>query len=106
MTMLVRFGVSLALAGMLGSLIRADEAPADPIPATAVTNLRFENTASVTQAVTPVTFGQVFAVGAVGANQTVVGKIGRDQVEDYAQRKAMPVDEAERWLAPALGYER
>ena len=32
MTMLVRFGVSLALAGMLGSLIRADEAPADPIP--------------------------------------------------------------------------
>ncbi|MBI4205043.1 MAG: cobalamin B12-binding domain-containing protein, partial [Betaproteobacteria bacterium] len=34
-----------------------------------------------------------------------VGKIGRDQVEDYARRKAMPVEEAERWLAPYLAYE-
>jgi 5-methyltetrahydrofolate--homocysteine methyltransferase len=34
-----------------------------------------------------------------------VGKIGRDQVEDYARRKAMTVEEAERWLAPYLGYE-
>ncbi|MEO8144092.1 MAG: methionine synthase [Betaproteobacteria bacterium] len=34
-----------------------------------------------------------------------VGKIGRDQVEDYAQRKAMTVAEAERWLAPYLAYE-
>ena len=35
-----------------------------------------------------------------------VGKIGKDQVEDYARRKDMPLDDAERWLAPALGYER
>ncbi len=35
-----------------------------------------------------------------------VGKIGRDQVEDYARRKGMPVDTVERWLAPNLGYER
>ncbi|PYP39989.1 MAG: methionine synthase, partial [Gemmatimonadetes bacterium] len=35
-----------------------------------------------------------------------VGKIGRDQVEDYARRKGMTVSEAERWLAPNLGYER
>jgi 5-methyltetrahydrofolate--homocysteine methyltransferase len=35
-----------------------------------------------------------------------VGKIGRDQVEDYARRKGMTVAEAERWLAPNLGYER
>jgi 5-methyltetrahydrofolate--homocysteine methyltransferase len=35
-----------------------------------------------------------------------VGKIGRDQVEDYARRKAMTVKEAERWLAPNLSYER
>ncbi len=35
-----------------------------------------------------------------------VGKIGRDQVEDYARRKEMPVAEVERWLAPNLGYER
>ena len=34
-----------------------------------------------------------------------VGKIGRDQVEDYARRKNMNVAEAERWLAPYLAYE-
>ena len=33
-----------------------------------------------------------------------VGKINRDQVEDYAKRKGMSVDEVERWLAPNLGY--
>ncbi|PAW64859.1 MAG: methionine synthase [Verrucomicrobiia bacterium Tous-C2TDCM] len=31
-----------------------------------------------------------------------VGKIGRDQLEDYAGRKGMPLAEAERWLAPNL----
>jgi 5-methyltetrahydrofolate--homocysteine methyltransferase len=31
-----------------------------------------------------------------------LGKIGRDQVEDYARRKGMTVDEAARWLAPSL----
>ena len=31
-----------------------------------------------------------------------VGKIGRDQLEDYAKRKDMPLDEAERWLRPVL----
>ncbi len=35
-----------------------------------------------------------------------VGKIERDQVEDYASRKGWPVPEAERWLAPILNYER
>jgi 5-methyltetrahydrofolate--homocysteine methyltransferase len=34
-----------------------------------------------------------------------VGKINRDQVEDYAQRKGMTLEEAERWLAPNLGYD-
>jgi 5-methyltetrahydrofolate--homocysteine methyltransferase len=34
-----------------------------------------------------------------------VGKIGRDQVEDYARRKAMTVTETEQWLAPYLAYE-
>ncbi len=34
-----------------------------------------------------------------------VGAIGRDQVEDYAQRKGMTIGEAERWLAPNLGYD-
>ncbi len=33
-----------------------------------------------------------------------VGRIGKDQVEDYARRKGMTVAEIERWLAPNLGY--
>ena len=33
-----------------------------------------------------------------------VGKVDRDQVEDYARRKGMTLVEAERWLAPVLGY--
>ncbi len=35
----------------------------------------------------------------------MVGKVGRDQVEDYARRKSMPFAEAQRWLRPILGYE-
>jgi len=35
----------------------------------------------------------------------VVGRIGRDQVEDYAARKDWTLAEAERWLAPNLAYE-
>ena len=34
-----------------------------------------------------------------------VGKIGRDQVADYAKRKGWDLKEAEKWLAPNLGYE-
>jgi len=34
-----------------------------------------------------------------------VGKVYKDQVEDYAKRKSMTVEEAERWLAPNLGYD-
>ncbi|MXZ74152.1 MAG: methionine synthase [Gemmatimonadetes bacterium] len=34
-----------------------------------------------------------------------VGKIGRDQVVDYAHRKRMTVESIERWLAPNLDYE-
>jgi len=34
-----------------------------------------------------------------------VGRIGRDQVEDYARRKGIAVEEAERWLAENLDYE-
>ena len=32
-----------------------------------------------------------------------VGRIGRDQLEDYAARRAIPVSEAELWLGPSLG---
>jgi 5-methyltetrahydrofolate--homocysteine methyltransferase len=34
-----------------------------------------------------------------------VGRLGRDQVEDYAARKRWTLEEAERWLSPNLGYE-
>jgi 5-methyltetrahydrofolate--homocysteine methyltransferase len=34
-----------------------------------------------------------------------VGKIERDQVEDYARRKGWNIAEAERWLAPILNYD-
>ncbi len=33
-----------------------------------------------------------------------VAKVERDQVEDYARRKGIPMEEAERWLAPILNY--
>ena len=35
-----------------------------------------------------------------------VGKIGRDQVEDYARRKGQDLPTTERWLAPILNYDR
>ena len=34
-----------------------------------------------------------------------VGKVDADQVADYARRKGMTLAEAERWLAPVIGYE-
>ena len=33
-----------------------------------------------------------------------VGRIGKDQAQDYARRKGLPLAEAEKWLAPNLGY--
>jgi len=41
-----------------------------------------------------------------GSHYFGVGKIERDQVEDYAKRKGWPLLEAERWLAPILNYDR
>jgi len=35
-----------------------------------------------------------------------VGKIGKDQVEDYAARKGKSLEEMEKWLSPILNYER
>ena len=34
-----------------------------------------------------------------------VGKLARDQIEDYAARSQRPVAEVEKWLSPYLGYE-
>ena len=33
------------------------------------------------------------------------GRLGRDQVADYAERKGWTLAEAERWLSPNLGYD-
>ncbi|QNN52762.1 methionine synthase [Nocardioides mesophilus] len=35
----------------------------------------------------------------------VVGRLGKDQVEEYAERKGLTLKETERWLGPNLGYE-
>jgi 5-methyltetrahydrofolate--homocysteine methyltransferase len=34
-----------------------------------------------------------------------VGKLNRDQIEDYAARKRQSVGETERWLGPWLNYD-
>jgi 5-methyltetrahydrofolate--homocysteine methyltransferase len=34
-----------------------------------------------------------------------VGKLNKDQVEEYSKRKGMSLSETERWLAPNLGYQ-
>jgi len=39
------------------------------------------------------------------AKYFAVGKLGRDQIEDYARRKSLTVAETEKWLAPYLDYE-
>ena len=39
------------------------------------------------------------------ARYFAVGKIGRDQLESYARRQGISVADAERWLAPNLGYD-
>jgi 5-methyltetrahydrofolate--homocysteine methyltransferase len=39
------------------------------------------------------------------ARYFAVGKVGKDQVEDYARRKGLRVQEIERWLAPYLDYD-
>jgi 5-methyltetrahydrofolate--homocysteine methyltransferase len=39
------------------------------------------------------------------ARYFTVGRIGRDQIEDYARRTGRPLAQVERWLAPNLSYE-
>ena len=43
--------------------------------------------------------------GHPGSHYFGVGKIDRDQVEDYAVRKGMTIETVERWLAPILNYD-
>ena len=38
------------------------------------------------------------------AQYFATSKVNKDQVKDYAKRKGMTLEEAERWLLPVLGY--
>ncbi|MCM4082886.1 methionine synthase [Paractinoplanes hotanensis] len=40
-----------------------------------------------------------------GSRYFTVGRLGKDQVTDYARRRGMPLEEVERWLRPNLAYE-
>jgi 5-methyltetrahydrofolate--homocysteine methyltransferase len=53
-------------------------------------------------AMTPAASVAGFYLAHPEAKYFAVGKIGRDQLEDWAKRSGMPVKEAERWLAPLL----
>ena len=57
------------------------------------------------QAMTPAASVSGIYLGHPQSRYFTVGRIGRDQVEDYARRKGWPVAEVERWLAPNLGYD-
>jgi 5-methyltetrahydrofolate--homocysteine methyltransferase len=56
-------------------------------------------------AMTPAAAVSGIYLGHPKARYFAVGRIGRDQVEDYAARKAVEVTEVERWLRPNLGYD-
>jgi 5-methyltetrahydrofolate--homocysteine methyltransferase len=44
-------------------------------------------------------------LGHPDARYFAVGRIARDQVEDYSRRKGLPVETVERWLSPNLSYD-
>jgi 5-methyltetrahydrofolate--homocysteine methyltransferase len=56
-------------------------------------------------AMTPASAVSGIYLASPSARYFSVGRVARDQVEDYAARKGMRIEEAERWLAPNLGYE-
>jgi len=69
----------------------------------AETNAGIELTESY--AMTPPASVSGLFLGHPQAHYIGVGKIDRDQVEDYARRKGWRLEEAERWLAPILNYD-
>ncbi len=46
-----------------------------------------------------------FYFNAEDSKYFAVGKLGRDQIEDYAARKGQSVEQTERWLGPYLDYD-
>ena len=69
----------------------------------AVKNVGVELTESC--AMTPASSVSGFYFAHPEAKYFGLGKIERDQVESYAERKGMTLAEAERWLAPNLNYD-
>ncbi len=71
--------------------------------------LGVERTAGIhlteSMAMTPAASVSGFYFSHPDAKYFSVGKIERDQVEDYARRKGIKLSEAERWLAPVLNYD-
>ena len=62
-------------------------------------------TLTETFATTPAASVSGVYLGHPQARYFAVGRIGRDQVDDYAVRKDLSVAEAERWLRPNLAYD-
>ena len=56
-------------------------------------------------AMTPAAAVSGWYFGHPDASYFGVGRIAKDQVVDYAARKGLSVEEAERWLAPSLNYD-
>jgi 5-methyltetrahydrofolate--homocysteine methyltransferase len=56
-------------------------------------------------AMTPAASVSGIYLGSPAARYFSVGRVGRDQVEDYARRKGDEVPVVERWLRPNLAYE-
>ena len=56
-------------------------------------------------AMTPAASVSGLYLGHPQAKYFQLGRIDRDQVRDYADRKGMPVKDVERWLRPNLGYD-
>jgi 5-methyltetrahydrofolate--homocysteine methyltransferase len=56
-------------------------------------------------AMTPAAAVSGILLGHPSARYFSIGRVGRDQVSDYAERKEMPLQEAERWLAHNLAYD-
>jgi 5-methyltetrahydrofolate--homocysteine methyltransferase len=53
-------------------------------------------------AMLPTSAVSVFTFGHRDSNYFGIARIGRDQLEDYARRRGVGVEEAERWLRPNL----
>jgi 5-methyltetrahydrofolate--homocysteine methyltransferase len=56
-------------------------------------------------AMTPAAAVSGILLGHPSARYFSIGRVGRDQVSDYAERKEVSLQEAERWLAPNLAYD-